>query len=290
MSRTVVLGFLVVLAAGLGALFLLRPQAEARGHGDRPSFEIPAAPARELEVKAQSIDRDSISQAQESDSISEMAASDWRTNETLLTSLREAWREVHEWNVNARIQECAERMAGTLHLAKTLELAGNLLEDRPLELADFQGISEHERAAVSTVIQRAANRRVKYGKRPADSLAEKQLGELYGNVLEVPLDYPTRYLPEALGVEYQTLPDDKRQRMAGLRIMYLSRLAPHQADLEDRKTSALHLLRQNGLLGKEKFDLARDTMLLDPSLAFLQAQIREVEAEYQAAVLKLIAE
>jgi hypothetical protein len=198
--------------------------------------------------------------------------------------------DVHEWNVNARIKECAERIAGTTHLAKTLELAGNLLEDRPLELADFRRLPEHERAAVSTVIQRAANRRVKYGGRPSDSLADDKLSELYGKVIEDPLNYPTSYLPEALGSAYRTLPDEKRRRLADLRIEYLFLLAPHEADLADRKTSALHLLSRNNLLGKERFDLASDTALLDTSFHFLQAQIREVAAEYQAAVIALIAE
>jgi len=142
-----------------------------------------------------------------------------------------------------RVRRAASRLLG---LGKTLELAGNLLEDFPLVLEDFDDLPEHQKEAVSVTVQKAAHSRVEFGREPFQSLASHEADALRADVLQESLRYPTSYLPDALGIRYASLTGDQKQKLAQLRHTFLDRLAPMVADATDRMTTALHLARREG--------------------------------------------
>lgn len=210
----------------------------------------------------------------------------WWDNPEKVQALRELWPEVHSWNLDARVKEFAERQAGTGILTQTLELAGNLLEEIPLDISDFQHVEEPEKAAISSVLQFACNRRVEFGKDPSNSLKDEELQRLFSDVQLTPLYYPTHYLPDALGVNYASLPFAKREELTRLRVDYLKRLAPIVADEQHRLTSAVHLLSREGLM--KGFQPSQHMHILDPTATYLDQQMLLIEAEYRDAVSALI--
>lgn len=216
------------------------------------------------------------------------APEDWWSDEARLEELRRKWFGVHAWNASARVAEFAQRRAGSLSLEKTLELAGNLLEDYPLASEDFDAIPEHEKEAVSVTVQVSAHNRVKWGKNPFLSLGSEEAEALRADVTREPLDYPTSYLPDALGFRYSELSGEQKQRLAQLRLTYLIRLAPLVADATDRMTTAVHLAQQEGFL--EGLHPILHLHLLDPSYPTLEREISLLQAALRDEVTRLLTE
>lgn len=280
-------GLLLLAGMGLGWVLILAVPDTLRG----PPVQVPEGTDVDsvtiVTSESGAVQLPMMRQASGPASDAPAGKSEWWEDEEYMTALREKWAEVHSWNVDARVKEFAERMAGTINLVQTLEMSGNLLEEIPLDISDFDFVPEHEKEAIAITVQFAAGRRIQYGKDPSQSLGEEDLRALYSNVQQDPLLYPTSYLPDALGAKFFDLPFEKRAEIAKLRIDFLKRVAPLVADRTDRQTTMLHLLKREGRLyqGKPLDQLSS----LDPTYPFLEQQILQIGAEYRGAVNSVIA-
>lgn len=180
------------------------------------------------------------------------------------------------------------------HLEDTLLMSGILLEDRRLQLSDFESLSAQEKTGTISLLATVAGRRMSLGIDPFGQRDQKEKEALRTQVLADGLGYSPQTMIDALSYSSGRvfLDEDGINEFANLRIGFLKEASHLEAQINDRSTAAMEflVLHDSGSLMAHGFHAQTLMPDLDAEWVRLNAMKAELAIRYREATQNFLLE